>query len=84
VPIGGIGHHAHHPGGFSEYDRIGTTGPRKLEPCGDEAVAYCASWTPPRALACFSCRVPDRHGITVAGIMWTASTYSDIVDSVHF
>jgi hypothetical protein len=35
VPVGGIGHHAHHPCRFTEHYRVGSTGPCQLKPGGD-------------------------------------------------
>ena len=48
VPVGGVGHHAHHPGRLTQHDGVRATGPRQLEPCGDETVADGASRPPPR------------------------------------
>jgi Transmembrane secretion effector len=48
VPVGGVGHHAHHPCRFPEHDGIWATGPRQLQPCGDQAVADGAARPPPR------------------------------------
>jgi hypothetical protein len=39
VPVGGVGHHAHHPGRLAEHDGVRTAGPGQLEPRGDQAVA---------------------------------------------
>ena len=47
VPVGGVGHHAHHPGRFTEHHGVRATGPGQLEPGGDQAVADGASRTPP-------------------------------------
>ena len=43
VPVGGVGHHAHHPCRLTEHHRVRATGPGQLEPCGDEPVADGAS-----------------------------------------
>ena len=32
VPVGGVGHHAHHPRRFTEHHRVRATGPGQLEP----------------------------------------------------
>jgi hypothetical protein len=48
VPIGGVGHDAHHPGRFTEHDRVGTTAPGQLEAGGDQAIAHGASRAPSR------------------------------------
>ena len=44
VPVGGVGHHAHHPGRFTEHHGVRATGPGQLEPGRDQAVADGASW----------------------------------------
>jgi hypothetical protein len=43
VPVGGVGHHSHHPGRLAEHDGVWATGPGQLEPCGDQAVAHGAA-----------------------------------------
>ena len=47
VPVGGVGHHAHHLCRLTEHDGVRAAGPGQLEPCGDQAVADGASRTPP-------------------------------------
>jgi hypothetical protein len=47
VPVGGVGHHAHHPGRFTEHDGVRAAGPGQLEPGGHQAVADGASRTVP-------------------------------------
>ena len=47
VPVGGVGHHAHHPGRFTEHDGVRAAGPGQLEPGGDQAVADGAPRPPP-------------------------------------
>jgi hypothetical protein len=56
VPVGGVGHHAHHPGRLAEHHGVRAAGPGQLEPCGDQAVADGASRTaPPLRLAYLRC-----------------------------
>ena len=56
VPVGGVGHHAHHPGRFTEHHGVRATRPGQLEPRGDEAVADGASRpSPPLRLVDFRC-----------------------------
>jgi hypothetical protein len=56
VTIGGVGHHAHHPGGFSEHHGVRASGPGELEPGRDQAVADGAPRTaPPVGVVCFLC-----------------------------
>ena len=43
MPVGGVWHHANHPGRFAEHDGVRATGPGQFEPRGDQAVANCAS-----------------------------------------
>ena len=56
VPVGGVGHHAHHPGRFTEHHGVRATGPGQLEPGCDQAVADGASRpSPPLRLVDFPC-----------------------------
>ena len=54
MPVGGVGHHAHHPGRFTKPHGVRATRPRQLQARGDEAVADGASGPPPR-LGCLTC-----------------------------
>ena len=45
VPVGGVGHHAHHPGRLTEHHRVRAAGAGQLEPGGDQAVADGAART---------------------------------------
>ena len=47
VPVGGIGHHAHHPCRFTQYDGVWAAGAGQLQPGGDQAVADGTSRTVP-------------------------------------
>jgi hypothetical protein len=47
VPVGGIGHHAHHPCRLTQYDGVWAAGAGQLQPGGDQAVADSASRPPP-------------------------------------
>jgi hypothetical protein len=38
VPVGGVGHHAHLPGRFTEHHGVRATAPGQLEAGGDQAV----------------------------------------------
>ena len=56
VPVGGVGHHAHHPGRLTEHHGVRTAGPGQLEPGGDQALADGPSRpSPPLRLACLPC-----------------------------
>jgi hypothetical protein len=43
VPVGGVGHHPHHPRRFTEHDRVRATGPCQFDTGGDEPIAHGAS-----------------------------------------
>ena len=56
VPVGGVGHHAHHPGRFAEHDGVRAAGPGQLESRGDQAVADGAPRPPPSLRSgCLTC-----------------------------
>ena len=82
VPVGGVGHHADHPGRFAEHDGVGAAGPGQLEPGGDQAVADGASRPPPPcrgSFRCWSARVRLGHDSNSGQrppikLKWTAST----------
>jgi hypothetical protein len=46
VPVGRVGHHAHHPRRFAQHYRAGAAGPGQLEPRANQAVANCTSRAP--------------------------------------
>ena len=48
VPVGGVGHHTHHPGRFTQHHGVRATGPGQLEPGRDQAVTDGAPRPPPR------------------------------------
>ena len=53
VPVGGVGHHAHHPDRLTEHDGVRAAGPGQLKPGGDQAAADGASGpSRPGYLAC--------------------------------
>jgi hypothetical protein len=56
MPVGGVGHHAYHPGRFPEHDGVRATGPGQLEPCGDQAVTDGAARTAPPHHGYLTCR----------------------------
>jgi hypothetical protein len=47
VPVGGVGHHAHHLCRLTEHDGIRAAGPGQLEPGCDQSVADGAARTAP-------------------------------------
>ena len=49
MPVGGVGHHAHHPCRFTQHNGVRAAGAGQLEPGGDQAVADGAS-RPPSSL----------------------------------
>ena len=55
VPVGGVGHHAHHPRRLTEHDGVRAAGPGQLEPCGDQAVADGTARTAPSRPGCLLC-----------------------------
>ena len=56
VPVGGVGHHAHHPGRLTEHHGVRPAGPGQLEPRGDQALADGPSRpSPPLRLAYLAC-----------------------------
>jgi hypothetical protein len=56
VPVGGVGHHPHHPGRFTEHHRVRAAGPGQLEPGDDQAVADGSSGSaPPLRLVYLPC-----------------------------
>ena len=56
MPVGGVGHHAYHPGRFPQHDGVRATGPGQLEPCGDQAVADGAARPAPPHHGYLTCR----------------------------
>ena len=56
VPVGGVGHNAHHPCRLAEHHGVRTAGSGQLQPRGDQAVADCTPRTAPALqLACLRC-----------------------------
>ena len=49
MPVGGVGHHAHHPCRFTQHNGVRAAGAGQLEPGGDQAVADGAP-RPPSSL----------------------------------
>jgi len=47
VPVGGVGHHAHHLCRLTEHDGIRAAGPGQFQPRGDQSVADGAARTAP-------------------------------------
>ena len=82
MPVGGVGHHAHHPGRFTEHHGVRAAGPGQLESGGDQAIADGASRpVPPLRLLYLPCRSGRRHDDRIT--KWTASTNRVNVYSVH-
>jgi hypothetical protein len=55
VPVRGVGHHAHHPGRFTQHHGLRATRPGELEPGRDQAVADSAPRPPPLRLVDLPC-----------------------------
>jgi hypothetical protein len=87
VPVGGVGHHAHHPGRLAEHHGVRAAGAGQLQPRGDQAVADGATRAtmPLGGERCPRTRFPrwsaGRHRARIT--KWTASTKHVNVDSVH-
>jgi DNA-binding transcriptional ArsR family regulator len=54
VPVGGVGHDAHHPYRLAEHDGVGAAGPGQLQPGGDQPLADGAARAPPPGPGCLT------------------------------
>ena len=82
VPVGGVGHDAHHPGRFPEHDGVRAAGSGQLEPGGNQAVADGASRTAaPLRRVYLPCCPAGSHRDRIT--KWTTSTIMVNVYSVH-
>ncbi len=84
VPVGGVRHHAHHSGRFTEQHGLRATSPGQLESGSDQAAAHRASQraAPPRRLR-LTCWPGSRHADRLLHSGHRPHSLG-IVDGVHY